>query len=1260
MSFRLKTILGVALIEAVLLGVLLTSGLRYMAETAEAEFVQRAGATARAFSVAGRNALIASDLGALEALAREMLEYPGVVFARVRAPEGQALVEAGDAAALQAPARVDRTLDDAGDGLFRVAVDVVEAGTPFGRIELGLRSTELRERGALALRYGLSLGALEMALVALFSWILGSYLTRQLVQLEQASRRIAEGELGTQVPVSGSDELARTATAFNRMSDRVADSFRRLERSEAAGRRVLESILDGILELAPDGRVLTASARAGGILGQAPEALIGQPVAGLLMPQGAAALQSALDALGAVGTGGTAPAPFEVQARIPDGEPRWIELQVAVIADGGAAARLLVLRDVQARVDARLSMLLRSRIIDTSAEGVVIADARRPGWPVVFVNPAFEHITGYAPGEILGRTCAILQREETRGPELDRLRAALAAREPVQVLLRNFTKQGRPFWNELRIAPIRDDTGTVTHLVGLQNDATARIEAERALVAREAHLSQVLNATHDAMLVLDERRAVVSFNEGAGRMLGLEAASSIGRPLVELLPSLRGVAGLAAGVAVADADADADAATPSPAGHRTEVMVERPPASPLWTALQVVELGGREPGRFLCVFHDITAGKAAELELRSAKDAAEAAAHAKSEFLANMSHEIRTPLHGVLGAMEMLADTPLSGQQQRFIETARTSANMLLGVIDEILDFSRLEAGKLRIERLDFDLHRTVEDVTSVLAQRAHAKKVELACYIAPEVPQMVASDPIRLRQVLVNLVGNAIKFTELGEVVVSCGVLPGVVEPRLLFEVRDTGIGIAPHKQALLFSPFSQADSSTSRRYGGSGLGLSISRRLVELMGGRIGFESREGEGSRFWFELPLVPARGRLRPDRSGALAGVRVLVVDDNATNRVILHRYLTQWNAQSGSASGGEEALAKLQDAAASGQPYELVLLDLNMPAMDGYALLRQIQSDAGLARVPVIMLSSSVQEPERMQGLRVDVWLDKPVRQSDLHDAIATVLGARPPAQAPAPVAGRGGLRFAGERVLLVEDYEITRELGVQMLRNLGLAVDAAESGHQAVEAVRRQDYDVVLMDIQMPDLDGYETTARIRRWEAEAGRPRVPIVALTAHALPADRERCLAADMDDYVAKPYSAATVGAAVARWLMPPGRSAAPDRPAVLDAGRLQEVRDVMRDDFADLMARAARGIAALSTDLAREEATDDPRAARELVHQMKNVAGNVGALRLHEIAADAEAQLERAPLDGLRVRQLHAEAGAAVAALEALSAPPAHTP
>ena len=1239
-SFRLKTIVGIALIEGVLLAILVYSGVRFISTTAETEFEQRSQATVKAFSVVAKDALIASDLAALNALVREMLTYPGVVFARVRDDSQQTLAQAGDAQRLLTVEVASAGLDKVQDGVYRLSNDIVVDGQTFGRVEIGLSATDVQSLKSTASRYGLGLAALEMLLVGLFSWALGAYLTRQLGELANAAKQVASGDLGYQMPVRGQDELADTARAFNRMSLRLSDNYTELQRSEQGMRLVLENIQDGILTLDRNLRILTLSPAAQRILGRQATQAEGTLLADCFTPRAWSQLCDTLvlDDAALLGE------PLVLDGVLPDGALVPLEVRLTRIEGHGAATLLVVLRDVSERLESERALRLRSRIIDAIGIGVLIADARKPDQPILYTNVAFERMTGWRFEEVVGRNCRFLQGPDTDRAEIARLRAAIDQGRDIEVLLRNYTKDGRPFWNALRVMAIYDAEGQLSHFFALQEDVSARIDSQQQIARSEAQLRRVLNATHDGIVVIDERGTIETFNVGAERMFGYRADEVIGHNVSTIVPEphrSRHDGYLARHLQTGESGI---------MGTEREFEARRKDGGTVWIALRVGPLdeAGTSPApsdgrrRFIGVIHDITERKRAEIELRHAKEAAEDAASAKSEFLANMSHEIRTPMHGVLGAIEMLQDTPLSGQQERFLETARTSASLLLGVIDEILDFSRLEAGKLRIEALDFDLRRTVEDVTAMLAQRAHAKKLELACYIAPGVPEMVRSDPIRLRQILVNLVGNAIKFTERGEVVVSVGLVPDEAGESLLrFEVRDTGIGIAKDKQPTLFQPFTQADSSTSRRFGGSGLGLSIARRLVELMRGRIGLDSEEGQGSRFWFTLPMLLSGQSLRTPESRNFPGTRVLVVDDNATNRIILHRYLTSWSSQSSSAASGEEALAKLQDAAISGRPYEVALLDLNMPGMDGYTLVRRIQSDPALAAMPLIMLSSSVQDPERMAGLRVDIWLDKPVRQSDLHDAISTVLHREVPV--PQQPDRRVAVQFNGERVLLVEDNPITQEVGAEMLRKRGLAVTLAEDGIKAVRTIQTQAFDVVLMDIQMPGMDGYAATRAVREWELVNGHPRIPIIALTAHALPADRQKCLAAGMDDYLVKPYSTEAVSTVIARWLMPPGKlaagsvdseaafgsSAATAAPQaeLIDPERYAQVRAIMGSAMGTLLDKVLETLDSEISQTRAAAAAGQGDTVRELLHRLKNTAGDIGAMRLHELAAQFERDITR---------------------------------
>jgi signal transduction histidine kinase/DNA-binding response OmpR family regulator len=615
-------------------------------------------------------------------------------------------------------------------------------------------------------------------------------------------------------------------------------------------------------------------------------------------------------------------------------------------------------------------------------------------------------------------------------------------------------------------------------------------------------------------------------------------------------------------------------------------------------------------------------------DLKDARDAALLAAKLKSQFLANMSHEIRTPMNGVLGMTEILLNTQLASRQREFAETIQSSANALLAIINDILDFSKIEAGMLRFENSPFNLHRSVENVIDLFAQPARKKDLELALLIEEGVPVSVKGDPFRLRQVLTNLLSNAIKFTDQGEVVLRCrrvSEIEGAISVR--FEVSDTGIGIAPEDQRLLFSPFMQADGSTTRRFGGTGLGLAICKELVTGMGGEIGMESTPCVGSKFWFAAKFAPTETLVpAPTAAGDLRNVRVLLVDDNATNRKILHYQVASWAMRDSTASSGPGALNALRRGAACGDPFAIVILDTHMPELSGIQVVEVIRADPVIASVKIVLLTS-MEPGELSESVRgeVDAFITKPVKQSQLFETLCAVLGIKaereetlPTESISSPVSDR---RL---RILLAEDNEVNQRVALYQLRMLDHQVDLARNGVEALKLFDENEYDAVLMDIHMPELDGYAATAEIRRREGD--RKRTPIIAMTANALPEDREKCLAVGMDDHLAKPVQASALVRVLEQWVantepaniepLPP----ATDLQPLINSG-MGDIIPRLVEIFLDT---APHDIEKAVAALRSSQATDLEEAA----HKLKGSCSNLGAARLRDLCQ----QLEKLGRDG----------------------------
>lgn len=779
------------------------------------------------------------------------------------------------------------------------------------------------------------------------------------------------------------------------------------------------------------------------------------------------------------------------------------------------------------------------------------------------------------------------------------------------------------------------------------------------LQGSEQRYRRIVESTFDAFLGVRQDGSVMDWNARGEAMFGWKREEAIGRCIDEMIlwsqAGAQGFPGLAALMALGET---------APLADRVEATARRRDGTvfPVEIALSSFRWSGET--MFAAFVHDVTRRKTAEKEREEARATAEAASRAKSEFLANMSHEIRTPLNGVIGMTDLALDTELTSEQRECLETVKFSADALLDVINDILDFSKIEAGKIELDHIPFDFGECIEGTLKTLALRADEKGLELLCDVSPEVPEMVVGDPGRLRQIVTNLVANAIKFTSAGEVSLRVYAEEVASDAATLhFIVSDTGIGIAGNKLEEIFESFAQADTSTTRKYGGTGLGLTISKRLTELMGGRIWVESELDQGSNFHFTARFrkadfaAPASGILS---SGALTGVSVLIIDDNRTNRRILERLLANWGMNPTAVASGREALAVLAEASASQRHYQMILTDMHMPEMDGFDLVEAIQAGGGSPAATIMMLSSAGHRGDaaRCRELGIASYLLKPVRQTELRQAIEQVLGAKNGATPPEMVT-RDSLQkehspAAFLSILLAEDNEVNQRLAVRLIERRGHTVFAVSNGREAISALEASEYDLVLMDVQMPEVDGIEATQAIRKKEELTGRHQ-PIVAMTALVMSGDRERCLEAGMDGYLAKPIRAQelddilesygskrngchSVDAAASTSPQKgelngnagaePASGEAIDWDELLervegDRAFLSELAEIFRSDY-------PRQIESISDAIARQ----DSQSVKRTSHALKGALSNLAAVRARDMAAALEHMASKGDLTDAR--------------------------
>ena len=985
----------------------------------------------------------------------------------------------------------------------------------------------------------------------------------------------------------------------------VTTEITQLRIAESKFKALLDASPEAMLCVDADGTILLANARATQVFRRRRDDLVGMPVETVLpLPLEQAHTRQNM----------------QLSARCGDGTQCPVEVSLSAVEGEGGTVVFATVQDITERLAQAQSDAQLAGIVAASSDAIV---SKTLDGTILTWNPGAERLYGHSAEEMIGRDVTVILPAD-RPDEEKALLARVRAGELIKHHeTRRVTHDGTTIYVSLSMAPVRDPDGTIVGAATISHDITAEVEAERRLRFEREQFQMIMTAASDPFVSMDYRGLITEWNRQAAQVFGWTREQVLGRHVVDTILPRRYAAAL-------------DRVLEG----RWEWLLDRP------TEMAAVRAGGGElpieltmwrirrdgPSTFHAFARDITVRRQTEQALGQARDQAVETARLKSQFLASMSHEIRTPMNGVIGLSGLLLGTDLGETQRRYAQGINSAGVALLGVINDVLDFSKLEAGKVVPERANFELWRLLDEVVGLVADATGAKELTVASRCHPGLAAPVSGDAGKLRQVLLNLAGNAVKFTAGGQVSV-CAVPaagdfpPGSVPVR--FEVSDTGIGIDPDQQAGLFEPFTQADAGTTRRFGGTGLGLAISRELVGVLGGEIGLISEAGRGSTFWFTVPLWPALDGGEVPHRHALDGLRVLLMAGEETEA--LADQLAAWVIETVGVPDPALALRALVAAAGAGRPFDVAILDnAELPGV--------IVGDPAIPTPKLVLVGGEPSPPGRARSAGFNAVLTRPVRQSQLYDTLVGVVAE--PAEdralhttAESP-SGRG-------HVLLVEDNEINQTVALGILANLGYSADVARNGREAVAMATGQDYAAIFMDCLMPEMDGYEATAAIRR--AEPPGRHVPIVAMTAGALPEDRERCLSAGMDDHLAKPLMPVDVGGALEKWAGP--------RPGAGVRAQLEERLDLLRGagaalgpaELAGLLRRLSAHAPGHVEEIVQAVAVDDAGRLLEQAHQLKGVAANLGARdlaavceRLERAARDHDLDAAVAPLAELRPR------------------------